>query len=196
MKMETKKLAATFAILMLALGIAGFAYAHWEKIITIDGTVTTGTFHLTPSFNAEPIQDKDVATVSSSIDGNTVTVTFENVYPCLTINGMFDLTNDGTIPASPYRINYTDSTGTYSACPVPDDPEPFFDEHFPDWMTFTITGWEGDFDQIDPGQTAVCYFTIHFEEETPQGLTGDKAYWFTITFEYWNWNEVELGPQP
>jgi len=39
MRMETKKLMATFAILIIALGIAGFAYAHWEKTVTIDGEV-------------------------------------------------------------------------------------------------------------------------------------------------------------
>jgi len=37
--METKKLMATFAILMIALGIAGFAYAHWSEKVYIEGEV-------------------------------------------------------------------------------------------------------------------------------------------------------------
>jgi hypothetical protein len=35
---------AAFAILIMALGIAGFAYAHWSKTLHITGIVTTGEF--------------------------------------------------------------------------------------------------------------------------------------------------------
>jgi hypothetical protein len=41
-KMETKRIMAIFAILMMALGGAGFAYAHWSKTLYITGVVTTG----------------------------------------------------------------------------------------------------------------------------------------------------------
>jgi len=45
--MNGKKIFAILAILMIALGIAGFAYAHWEKIVTVDGTVKTGRLNRT-----------------------------------------------------------------------------------------------------------------------------------------------------
>lgn len=43
-KMETKKIMATFAILMMALGGTGFAYAQWRQTLYITGIVTTGEF--------------------------------------------------------------------------------------------------------------------------------------------------------
>jgi len=43
-KMETKKIMATFTILVMALGGAGFAYAHWSKTLHITGIVTSGDF--------------------------------------------------------------------------------------------------------------------------------------------------------
>lgn len=44
--METKKIMATFAILMMALGGAGFAYAHWSKTLYMTGIVTTGEINM------------------------------------------------------------------------------------------------------------------------------------------------------
>jgi len=41
-RMETKKLAATFAILMIALSVAGFVYAAWYDYVKIEGTVKMG----------------------------------------------------------------------------------------------------------------------------------------------------------
>lgn len=42
--METKKLMATFAILMIALSVAGFVYAAWRDYVYIEGTVHMGEF--------------------------------------------------------------------------------------------------------------------------------------------------------
>ncbi|MEM0006664.1 MAG: hypothetical protein QXR89_00130 [Candidatus Bathyarchaeia archaeon] len=42
--MDTKKLAATFAILMIALSVAGFVYAAWRDYVYIEGTVHMGEF--------------------------------------------------------------------------------------------------------------------------------------------------------
>jgi hypothetical protein len=46
-KMETKKIMATFAILMMALGGAGFAYAQWSQTLYITGIVSTGNICVT-----------------------------------------------------------------------------------------------------------------------------------------------------
>ena len=37
-----KKIMATFAVLMIALSVAGFAYAHWSDYVKIEGTVHMG----------------------------------------------------------------------------------------------------------------------------------------------------------
>jgi hypothetical protein len=41
-RMDTKKLMATFAILMIALSVAGFVYAAWYDYVKIEGTVKMG----------------------------------------------------------------------------------------------------------------------------------------------------------
>ncbi|MEM4701605.1 MAG: hypothetical protein QXZ51_05635, partial [Candidatus Bathyarchaeia archaeon] len=96
--MDTKKLFATFAILMLALGVAGFAYAHWEKIVTVDGEIKSGKLNLiiisavdtdngidgyavTPP---DPSKDKDVADTVITVDPKDLQkaiVTIINAYP-------------------------------------------------------------------------------------------------------------------
>ena len=56
MKMKTK-MTAIFAILMIALMAVGFAYAHWEKIIYINGTVNAADFDV--RFSAASTNDPD-----------------------------------------------------------------------------------------------------------------------------------------
>jgi hypothetical protein len=50
-----KKIAGVFAVLMVALSVIGFAYAHWEDIIYINGTVEMGEliFGFTEQFPPE-----------------------------------------------------------------------------------------------------------------------------------------------
>ena len=187
--MDTKKLAATFAILMIALSIAGFAYAHWEKIVTVDGTVTTGTLHVIPSFHVEytEAEGKRVADIGYEVhaEENDIDVWFKNVYPCLRVDGYIDLNNTGTIP-----VHLVDAKITSSLSAV------WNVDHWDiyDGAALIATGnYNYDFPdgtptdplQIDPQGTAYIRFWIHFEE----GLPKDTEYTFHIEFLFWNWNE-------
>lgn len=194
--MDTKKLAATFAILMIALSVAGFAYAHWEKIVTVDGTVTTGTLHVIPSFYMTMYQDKPVASYGYTVDEakNYIEVWIDNVYPCLRADGWIDLENTGTIPVHLVDCKITGTEGVYAV----------WNEEMGYWEIYqTVPGGDplliatgnytynfpnatpNDPTQIDPEGTAYIYFWIHFEE----GLPKDSSYWFHIEFLFWNWNE-------
>jgi len=184
------KMASVFAILMIALMAVGFAYAHWSKIVTIDGTVTTGTFHLTPSFHVELPEwnTKDpygpIATATSKIEGNTLFVTLTNVYPCLTVTGYIDLINDGTIPAGLHNVIVTLPTGWHYGCV---DGEYLIYDAVNDWVATATYTVRGNLMQIDPGVTEYIDFTLHFEEL----LKMTQTYTFSIVFEFWNWNEVQ-----
>jgi len=189
-----------FAVLMIALMVAGFAYAHWEKIIYINGTVSTGTLHLIPSFHLDSlVQDKPVAELCWTVDEakNTLNITLDNVYPCLWVTGYIDFNNTGTIPAHLVNIE-CDGNDTlslkdmgiieegefqgYTHYEVYDDKSLianlFILYDFPD-----ATGTDPY--QIDPGSVAYLYFALHFKEDLPQGV----SYWFWIHFIFWNWNE-------
>ena len=207
--MDTKKIMATFAILMIALGIAGFAYAHWEKTITINGTINTGTFHLTPSFSATTNDAKHYCTVTSSFDSqtNTLTVTIDKAYPCITVTGEFDLLNDGTVPAGLYKWvidvpgagvggpwTIFDATNIPGSVIQPSMTEEqveaalktFVEQAAHGAVTVTVDFAGANFWQIDPSANPTLHFTIHFEE----ALLPDYAATFTMALEYWNWNEV------
>ena len=195
--MNTKKLAAIFAILMMVLGIAGFAYAHWEKIVTINGTVNTGRLHLTPTFSATTDDAKQNCTVSWDIDGNTLIVTIDNAYPCITVSGTFGLHNDGTIPAGLNAWYVTVDGQRYDIYPCVIDPSMteeevetalvnYVHQYLGDYVTVTVDFAGSNFWQIHPEETATVDFTIHFEECLPQNTT----FTFTMTLEYYNWNEA------
>jgi len=177
------KMAAVFAALMIALMVAGFAYAHWEKIITIDGTVTTGTLHLYPTFSATTSDTKGYCTVTSSISGNTLTVTINKAYPCITVSGKFDLHNDGTIPAGLHDVKVTPPSGVTWDLSTPGVIKVYDGTALVATGTYTING---DFKQIDPGAEPYIEFTLHFEEDLPK----DTTYTFTIELIYYNWNEA------
>ena len=116
--MNTKKIAAIFAILMITLGVAGFAYAHWEKIVYVDGTVTTGTLHVIPSFEVwyEEAEGKEVADIGANVypEDNYIEIWFDNVYPCLLVEGWIDLENTGTIPVHLIDCEITATEGVYA----------------------------------------------------------------------------------
>jgi len=195
-EMKTK-MTALFATLMIALMVAGFAYAHWSKVVTITGTVTTGKLHLTPSFHVDGIEGtegwlpepegKHVSYINWTIEGNTLTITINNTHPCLTIAGYIDIHNDGTIPAGLKHIEWDSTPYLRTEEPEPDIIE-LYDDTVNETYPIAIVGVGGNYTtfQIDPCETVYLYFKLHFEEALPQGST----YTFTGKFEYWNWNEA------
>ena len=200
-----KKIIGIFAILMIALMVAGFAYAHWSKTITITGNVTTGNFHLTPSCDIWIIEptDKNASSVNCSICGNDVSYTIENAFPSLKVGVMFDLHNDGDVPAGLYlwTVAYDNTVHTiFNASDIagsvinPGMNETEVETALENWIEgivgnyvdVTIDFAGSNFWQIDPCDNPSVNITIHFLEGLPQNCSIS----FTITLEYWNWNEV------
>jgi len=211
MKMDTKKIMATFAILMMALGVAGYAYAHWTKIITINGTITTGTLELEPSFSVVGIagtkgwlpekEGKHVSYINWTIKDNTLTVSINNTHPCLWVNGTFDLKNTGTVPAGLHNWTFTIYGETYTIYPgviTPSMNEDAVEAALKSFVETAATGPAGtavrisidfagsNFWQIDPGENPTVTFNLHFEE----ALLQDQTFTFTMKLAYYNWNEA------
>lgn len=185
------KMTAIFAILMVALMVAGFAYAHWEKIVTIDGSVTTGTLHVTPSLEAYLYQDKPVATIDYEVypEDNYMIIWLDNVYPCLWVEGWIDLENDGTIPVNLIDCDWEGSETLSIVYMGEEDGYDWYEVYDGEALVanlYLAYDFPDGYPQIDPGSTAWIEFWIHFKEDLPQ----DAYYWFTVEFEFWNWNEV------
>jgi len=199
------KMVGLLATLMIALMVSGFAYAHWSKTITINGTVNTGRLHLTPSFEGWTDDDKEYCTVEGVIEDNTLTVTIDNAYPCITVTIKFDLHNDGDVPAGLYMWTATYDDNVITIFNASDfqgsiiDPtmtEDEVEQALEDYVETTLglstyvdveIDFQGsNFWQIDPCEEPYVIITIHFLEGLPQ----DTSCSFTMELEYWNWNEV------
>jgi hypothetical protein len=180
MKMDTKKIAAMFALLVIVLGVAGFAYAHWEKIVTVNGKVTTGIVDLiiinaVDSDNGiDPDYTKDVADTVITIDPldpEIANVTITNAYPSYHVYWHITVRNVGTIPVKLYAIQV-------------DNANP----------CLTVQAWDGLGEQLDPyswGGEQYLYQHdysgyIHVEE----CAIPETTYTFQVRFVFWNWNEV------
>ena len=203
--MRQAKPGVVFVAAIVALMGIGMGYAHWSEVITITGIVNTGEIDLTPSYEGWTDDDKQYCTVNGDIEGNTLTVTIDKAYPCITVTIKFDIHNDGTIPAGLYKwtVTYDDTTlPIFDASNIgnsiirPTMTEGEVEQALEDYVETTLglgdyvdveIDFQGsNFWQIDPGQEPHVIITIHFLENLPQ----DESYSFTMNLEYWNWNEV------
>jgi hypothetical protein len=180
--METKKIMATFAVLMVALMGVGYAYAHWTDTLLINGTINTGSINVKytsvtcSDTGTDPDYTKDVGSCTTGIsdDGKTFTFTINNAYPSYHFLVTIVIKNFGTVPVYPKSFTYQTSGNPQGADPVES------------WLTVTPQiGWPVG--QIDGGQSTTIVLYVHFEENTPQSAT------VTITgsLTFWNWNEVQ-----
>jgi hypothetical protein len=209
--MDTKKIMAIFAILMIALGIAGFAYAHWTETLTLNGTVKTGSLCLEWSFTAvlpdsnlkdldgDGYKDDPVAKLTYTItdtdkDGckDELNVTLENAYPSLWVNGTIDIHNCGTIPVGIHGYNYAinDPKGIANGIELNPWPKAYLVDPTGKETVIILEDWIAKVNQLDPGWSLKCSFNVHFGENTPEGATATISAWI----EFWNWNEVQRLP--
>jgi len=186
MEMDTKKIAATFAILMLALGIAGYAYAHWSEFVYIKGEVTTGHLDLKWSFDYSLLQEKPVAWLQHEFDDNTLWVGLYNVYPCLRVELWVDVQNTGTIPVK-LLLPYDCGTSGDNLTPwIEVISEEFYGKDG------NGDGVLGSIEQLDPSDTVVYHVVLHFMQTNAAGaLLPENAHMgFWYNFEWVNWNAV------
>ena len=185
------KMVGLFAAVLIAIMVAGLAYAHWSETLVISGTVNTGKLDLELSCTCSDNDDtlKDVADVTCVVQNetepNSITITVRNAYPCYEVSGTIDITNVGTVPAKYKSVNIEPPTGTQLVTVTP---------YYKYNLTDTTTGktlitidlsWDpNDFLQIDVGETDVIEFSAHFEEDVAENWNGQ----FSITIIYENWS--------
>jgi hypothetical protein len=169
--METKKLAGIFALLTIALGMAGYAYATWYKYLYIEGQVNTGTLDVEWSIenarDTEP-SNKDYSHIEGEIEGDTLYVTVYNAYPCIDYYLDINIHNSGTIPVHVYFGEMYGSLFGYGTVEVVGLPV-------------------GNFIQIHPGEYWYGTIHVHLEQNADMGAT----YYFYMDNYVVQWNEPE-----
>jgi len=202
-----KKIVGTFALLMIALSIAGFAYAHWSDVIYINGTVDMGslTFGFTSIIMCEdgkmmpdgtimkpepkPVGEVTCRLAEPETDPHSTKTVYKklwinitNGYPEYVAQCTYTLDNGGTIPLDVTMVCVTIDTGdglTYG------------------WEDTTIVGRDAAgnaviniwFDPMWPGQIDPCNsfpqtIIIHLKEPALECHT----YTFEITIHAEQWN--------
>jgi len=204
--MNGKKLSVIFAVLMLALSIAGFAYAHWEKIITINGTVNTGVlcwktttvqclddyvgckdYHCNDGFAGYYYWqgDKDVGmTTIQIIDDQTVELNLTNVYPSYFTSATLYIVNCGTIPLIFEKVIIASQ---YETVEIVEDDQIVSIDLNGDGLDDIEIYWGNHIGkQIHPGEPlGEVSFWIHVLQNAPPGSNLS----FTVKFVAINWNE-------
>jgi len=205
-KMKTK-MTAMFLTLVLALGLFGFAVAYWTDELTIEGTVTTGTFGWEWTLDCFTVTDdyKEIITfdvfLSDEEHPHTMTVEALDVYPCTDLEIWFDLHFWGSVPGIITNIY---AEGTLDGEPLADVPDWIsidcevteasdrFMNLVGEWNIYELiealkgTQWH-ECDYID------VFLHIHFVEDdqagidVPQGATLE----FTVTVEGIQYNAID-----
>ena len=173
------KMVAIFATLMVTLMVAGLTYAMWTETITISGTVNTGNVDVSwtvgNGYDSET-DEKDVSSISGTVsaDGNTLTVTIENAYPCIDYYLPIDLHCDGSVPVIISNIAY-DLTGmpTGTTVEITSDPA------YPDDPVIAVGT------QLEKCDTAYGLLHVHLTNDALE----NAQYTFSVTVTVVQWNE-------
>jgi len=204
--MQNKKILTLPALVIISLLVSGVGFSHWEKIVTINGVVQTGTLcakFVPPVLQLDQGNDwtcdegivnvhqltKNVGSSSTRIvppDNVVLEIRLDNVYPSYYNSFDFNVKNCGTIP---WRIQE-----------VIFNPGNIVLTH-QGYLRLDLTGdgkddveiyWGNSFGvQNDPGDKVDISFEIHVLENMPQDQH-DLS--FTVQIVVWNWNETIAQP--
>jgi hypothetical protein len=182
--MQNKKYMAIPLLVIVALGLVGFAYASWYDHLYVNGQIDTAYLKMKlmsvssddPPGTIDVNKDKDVGTTTASkIDDTHVQVTITNGYPCYEVYVHFTIQNVGTIPVhfrgfGPQPPFVFDGKKTWKAS--------LFDGGI------TVWGWDSNMEQLHPGDNGDYTIWIHIEQPAKQHYT----YTFTVEVIYSQWN--------
>ena len=124
-----RKIVGIFAVLIIALMVAGFAVAYWTDKLTITGTVNTGTFGwewtdvlMCVSEDTKGIVTLDFDTADTNNDGHDDSISFTatDVYPCTDIGIWVTLHFWGNVPGKITAISVTGTLNDEPLTAVPD----------------------------------------------------------------------------
>lgn len=187
--MQNKKFMAIPILLIIALGLVGFAYASWYNHLYINGQINTAEIKMKfLSVSADDShpgdidigKDKDVGITSARIvDDTRIEFTITNAYLCYETYVHFSIQNVGTIPVHFKGLGpqppfaYDPADGRWKAT--------LFDGKI------TVHGWDSINEQLDPGWTKDYTIWIHVEQSAQQSTT----YTFTIEVIFSQWNAID-----
>jgi hypothetical protein len=200
--------------IIIALGIAGFSFAHWEKYMWIKANVQTGLLcaEFVPRIggvdvgvdwtcgtnfkNPAPAPRPDGKNIGNSVfnvsdaDGDgcndTVNILLNNTYPSYYEEITVHLHNCGTIPLKIWKVIFFYQNGAKNVTVTASGPDYFtLDLNGDDKPDVEIQWGDNIGVQIDVCVTKEISWEIHVLQDAPQNTTMH----FDVEFVYINWNE-------
>jgi hypothetical protein len=180
---------AIISIVLVALAIAGYSYAHWSEYINVQGDVETGELDAAivtwfcNDAGTDPGYTKDVAQCYCWIDKEDTHyayVTIKNAYPSYEVRFTCDIENTGTIP-------WFMLTPKVNGVTLVDSQWVDFDLDGDGKPDVNIMYIDGENKQIHPGRFVEWSLRIHVKQSATPGST----YTFTLSVEVVQWNMVE-----
>jgi len=210
-----KKIIATFAVLLIALSVAGFAYAHWSDYVQIEGTVHMGELIVGIS-SIDWVEDSDdwdkdpcdiivdLSDPQTSVHHDppqtvyhTMTVTVDNGYPQYWAYVDFYLKNAGTIPAHVIRVDMTPGSGLVVSDTFLDiNGNPYgweltdVDTGLPALNVYLYKYWTElslKCNQLEPCTDELCELWLDIKQE---GCEECNTYTFSFEIEAIQWNKA------
>ena len=181
------KMTAVFGVLLIALMVAGVSYALWHKYIYINGTVNTGTLdaifegpYTWSATYVDPVTEEvksvpdekltgitvDVETAPNDLE--TLLVTIDGLYPCITIHINYNIKNSGTTPWIVNDVSVSPADG------------------FPGTVTLTPANLVGT--QVDAGESIPADLEVHLTNDAKP----ESKYTFSVTIHVVQWNEYTV----
>ncbi len=222
-----KKIGLLCLALVLALGTLGVGYAAWTDSIAIDGTVNTGDVDInvervsstwvyknldthevvvlhgwTDDQPAPPANSELIASSVAVITGDdSVTVTYEDMFPCVDFKVNFLLHYDGSIPAKiqdgdlPPTFIGADEAFFNALCwslPVADPEASYCYGEM--WVSDEFGNKGDNIPALDGYQLHNCDYilvviTLHLGQGAPMNANAS----FTHEFKVIQWNEYNNG---
>jgi len=181
--MQTKKIMAIFALLVVALSVAGYAYASWYKSIYVEGWVNTGWMNaewtVGTGYDSEhPVPLKDWSYITGEIDPfdpTMIDVYIYHGYPCIDYYLPIDINNTGSIPIHVYFYFWDSDLPADTTLEVIPDPA-----HVGQLQLIS----PGPV-QLHPGQEAYGLLHVHL----PEDAVPDTSYYFWYYAYVVQWSE-------
>ncbi len=194
-----KKSRLLIAVLVCAVMMMGVGYAWWNNVLTVNGTVKTGTFDVDfvntriEKIGAENYLDISVNSEQDDDGVDCINFTVGNLYPGAEFSVTSGFVNNGSIPvkigkAEIANINSNINSNEYAnAILVDTDNNGTYDTTFSQWVANIVSNLDSV--KIASNQTLAGTVNFKVNPELSNNLQGQTVT-FNLTFDWVQFNEI------
>ncbi|HHZ16648.1 MAG TPA: hypothetical protein GX395_03355 [Clostridia bacterium] len=185
-----KKSRLLIAVLVCAVMMMGVGYAWWNDVLTVNGTVQTGTFDVDfVNTSIEKIGSENYLEISvNSEQDDVINFTVGNLYPGAEFKVTSGFKNNGSIPVKlgEAKITGINSDEYANAILVDTNNDGTYETTISQWVA--NIGSYLDTVKIASNQTRTGTFKFQVDPELSNNLQG-KSVTFNLTFDWVQFNE-------